>query len=86
MQQIDRMQIFFYRLSMVEYENKKLILEKNRLKMENDYLKNNLRRFCHEQTYQQMMGSLQLNSFPLTTVPVQEANLLPSIKSKFNKK
>lgn len=86
MQHIDKMQMFFHRKSMVEYENKKLILEKHRLKMENEYLKNNLRRFCHEQTYQQMIGSLQLNIVPLASIPAQEANQLSSIKNKFKKK
>lgn len=83
---MEKMQMFLYRVAMVEYENKKLILERNRLKAENEYLKNNLRRFCHEQTYQQMMHSLQLNSVPLVTVPAQEANQIYGVISRQIKK
>lgn len=72
--EISQMDLFWYKVSMATSNNLALREERKHLTKENESLRDLIRRYCHINTYNMMINTLQISPYTTSTLPVQEAS------------
>lgn len=79
---ISQMELFWYKVSIAISNNLALKEERKHLTIENENLRDLIRRYCHINTYNMMIGSLKISPYKTSTLPVQEASHMIQFQKK----
>lgn len=80
--EISQMDLFWYKVSIATSNNLALKEERKHLTIENEKLRELIRRYCHINTYNMMISSLKISPYKTSTLPVQEASHMFKFKTK----
>lgn len=80
--EISQMNLFWYKVSIATSNNLALKEERKHLTIENENLRDLIRRYCHINTYNMMISSLKISPYKTSTLPVQEASHMFQFQKK----